>query len=356
MFLQYKKYLVLFSLMALAPNAFAQEDVEDVEVTMKKVSVSSQTQTPTPTPKSLEQKNLGQRVEDEIQKQKVSDELKLDLSVKPSNQATNTEQVQPSSKTPSPVLAPTDKNNKNTTDNIAEVKTVKTLKVLEVEEVDEIEKVEETAEVMPEVSDETKDSSVLWAPQGSASTSISTYQPTDDSLKRFSLRGVLGYGTYTTIADINSDYSLGFSFGFDINDRLTLEAQYIFTDFVDNYIYSYYGSDNQFNQTDFAAIMNYKILPQGFFQIMLRGGLNYSYRTARDSYWGFSTNSENLLLLLGVAADIRLTPNMYLTGNMDYYLSLTGTHRNSGYYTPNVLHLVNGQNYTNFSVGVKFKL
>lgn len=173
--------------------------------------------------------------------------------------------------------------------------------------------------------------------------------------KRFSVRSAIGYGSFTTISDINSTYSFGFGLGYDITRRLNVELQYIFSEFEDTYNYGYgggYAYDSKFGQNDIAVILNYKVLPKGPFKINLRGGLNYSYRSVRDSYWGYSDSSNALAAIIGIGADFHIANGIFITGNIDYNLNLN----DSGYsYEPSPLDLVAGENYVNFNIGVKFK-
>ncbi|MCO5113280.1 MAG: porin family protein [Bdellovibrionaceae bacterium] len=154
---------------------------------------------------------------------------------------------------------------------------------------------------------------------------------------------------------MNSTFSFGFAFGYDLNPRLNIELQYIFTEFEDTYNYGYYGGygyDAKFDQNDLAVILNYKVLPAGPVRLLLRGGLNYSYRSVRDSYWGDTDSSTSILALIGLGAEVKIIPNLYVTGVLDYNLNLD----NSGLsYDPSPLDLVSGENYTNFNVGLKYK-
>ena len=72
----------------------------------------------------------------------------------------------------------------------------------------------------------------------------------------------------------------------------------------------------------------------------------------KNPFWGDTDSSTSILALIGLGAEVKIIPNLYVTGVLDYNLNLD----NSGLsYDPSPLDLVSGENYTNFNVGLKYK-
>lgn len=180
--------------------------------------------------------------------------------------------------------------------------------------------------------------------------------PGDEIAKKetkYFVRGGFGLGTFTTLSDVESNYSFGLGFGYDINDRLNIELQYTLTEFEDTYSYNgYYSHDQVFKQSDFAAVLNYLVLHRGSFDLRVRGGLNYAHRTYSDEYYGYSNSSNSMSVILGLGGDIKVDKNVFITANADYYYNFS----DNGYNIElDTLDLVAGQNYFIFNIGVKYK-
>lgn len=173
---------------------------------------------------------------------------------------------------------------------------------------------------------------------------------------KFSVKGTLGYGKYTTISDVDANYSFGLSLGYDLNDFLTLELQYIFTEYQDTYNFGYYGYgstyEGKFNQNDLGLILNYNVLSLDAVKLMARGGLNFSHRSHRD-YYGYSESASAFLVMIGGGLDIRLLENLYFTSHIDYNLNISGSKQSYG--GGSLLDLVAGESYANYNLGLKFK-
>ncbi len=170
---------------------------------------------------------------------------------------------------------------------------------------------------------------------------------------QYSVRGGFGFGTFTSIEDISSKFSFGFAVGYDVDPVMNIEFQYIFSEYEDSYNYNYGASVSGYNfdQSDFGLILNYKIIPNHDYNLILRGGLNYVYRSAHNSYTGDTNNSNSFGVIFGIAGDYRVSKNLFITSQLDYNTSLTSSGYNS---TSSPLFLVADESYMTLNFGLKF--
>lgn len=172
----------------------------------------------------------------------------------------------------------------------------------------------------------------------------------------FSIRGSLGYGLFTSIDDISTNYSFGFAIGHELNNKLSVEFQYIFSEFEDNYNYSsYYGipiSGYKFSQNDFAALLNYKLISNHDFSIYAIGGLNYALRKADNSFTGDTNSANSFSAVFGLGTDIKINKDLSFNANFNYNLNLTSSGYNQ---ISSPLYLASGEDYVIFNFGLKYK-
>ncbi len=175
-------------------------------------------------------------------------------------------------------------------------------------------------------------------------------------IKPYSIRGTLGYGMFTSIDDISTNYSFGFAFGYDLNHKMNIEFQYAFSEFEDNYDYGSYSgsaiSGYKFNQNDFSALFNYKLISNRDFTIYSIGGLNYASRSAENSFTGGTNSSNSFSAVFGLGTDIKINHDLFFTANFNYNLNLTGSGYNQ---TSSPLYLADSEDYIIFNFGLKYK-
>lgn len=175
-------------------------------------------------------------------------------------------------------------------------------------------------------------------------------------LSKFSLRGTFGFGKFSNFEDITSKYSLGFAVAYDLNDIYSLEFQYIFSQYEDNFDYDFFTQLNTsgyvFDQHELAIILNYKVLPMNGFDISLRGGFNHTSRSAYNNFTGETNTAQGGSAILGAKADVKIARNLSLVGILDYNVSL----RSSGYNeVSSPLFLVGGENFWQMNFGLKYQ-
>ncbi len=173
---------------------------------------------------------------------------------------------------------------------------------------------------------------------------------------RFSVRGQFGFGTFTTIDDIYTNYSLGFAVGYDLTKDLNLEFQYSWSEYEDFYNYDYYTqsliSGYVFDQQDFGFLLNYKFVQHISYNVYARGGINFTSRSAYNYFTGYTNSSSGISALIGIGTDIRIDKNFFIVGIIDYNLSLSDSGYNN---VSSPLFLAGGEDFVQFNLGLKFK-